>query len=322
MQATGSEASPPGLLVVICGATATGKSSLAIALAQQLRGVILGADSRQVYREFDIGTAKPSLSERQLVPHYLMDIRAPTEPLTLADYQQQAQGLIANFHAQTAVLPLLVGGTGLYIRSVVRGLAIPKVPPQANLRSQLQSLGQPWCYQLLQNLDPAAAVKIHPNDPTRTIRALEVFYTTGKPISAQQGETPPRYPILQIGLDCLESDKEDGLAQRIALRTQRMIDDGFVAEVETLCHRYGVDFPLLNTLGYQEIKHYLMGKQSRDEAIALMTLHTRQFAKRQRTWFRADPTIEWFDSNAPDLVDATLKRIQTFLQTARDGSSA
>ncbi len=289
-------------LIVICGATATGKSGLALHLAKRLGSVILSADSRQVYREFNIGTAKPSLAELQAVPHYLIDICDATETMTVADYQEQAQALINSLPNSPL---LLVGGTGLYIRSIVQGMKIPRVAPNYELRSQLESLGQTTIYGILQQVDPIAAQKIHPNDPVRTLRALEVFYVTGVPISEQQGENPPDYPILQIGLDC-EMDK---LSERIYKRTQQMITDGLVAEVEYLCEKYGADLPLLNTLGYQEIKEYLAGKISLEEAKELTVLHTRQFAKRQRTWFKAYPQIEWFDANDPDLLDKVWQRV-------------
>jgi len=295
-------------LITICGATATGKSQLAIALATKLGfAVILSADSRQVYREFNIGTAKPSIAEQNLVPHYLIDICTPTETLTVADYQTQAQALISQFQQQEKI-PLLVGGTGLYIRAVVQGLKIPRVAPNIELRSQLESLGQTQLYSILQQVDSVAAQKIHPNDLVRTLRALEVFYVTGHPISQQQGENPPNYPILQIGLDC-----SIDLRDRIFQRTEQMIADGLVAEVEYLYHKYGADLPLLNTLGYHEIKQFLIGEITLDEAKELIVLHTRQFAKRQRTWFRAYPQIEWFNADAPDLFDQVYQRVQEFL---------
>ncbi|MEH2180558.1 tRNA (adenosine(37)-N6)-dimethylallyltransferase MiaA [Nostoc sp.] len=283
-------------LIVICGATATGKSSLALALAMRLGSVIFSADSRQVYREFDIGTAKPTVAEQKLVQHYLIDICEPTDVMTVADYQEQTQALIAS----VGVIPLfLVGGTGLYIRSIVRGMKIPRVAPQKELRSQLESLGQTQLYAMLQQVDPIAAQKIHGNDSVRTLRALEVFYITGYPISEQKGENPPNYPILQIGLDC----NVERLAARIQQRTEQMIANGLVAEVENLCQKYGADLSLLNTLGYQEIKQYLAGDISLDEAKELTILHTRQFAKRQRTWFRADPQIKWFDADDAELLE-------------------
>jgi tRNA dimethylallyltransferase len=298
-------------LIVICGATATGKSSLAIALARRLNSVILGADSRQVYREFNIGTAKPSIAEQQTIPHYLIDFCHPTETLTLAEYQTQAQRLIAQLHENDSTCsPLLVGGTGLYLRSITRGLKIPKVPPQPELRSQLQRLGQSQCYAMLQQVDPQSAAKIHARDTVRTLRSLEVFYTTGQPISAQQGEQPPAYPILQIGLDCRDTAR---LHDRIQQRTKEMVAAGFANEVRDLCQKYGVELPLLQTLGYAEFKPYVAGTCSLEEAQALTVVHTRQFAKRQRTWFRSNSEIEWFDADAPDLENQVWQRIQSFL---------
>ena len=298
-------------LIVICGATATGKSGLGIALAQRLNSKILSADSRQVYRKFDIGTAKPTLAQQQLVPHEFIDICDPTETLTVADYQQQAQELIA-----TTENPLLVGGTGLYIKAIVKGLKIPRVAPQPQLRSQFQQLGQSHCYTLLQQIDPIATAKIHPNDAVRTQRALEVYYVTGQPISQQQGENPPNYPVLQLGLQL----DNDCLTQRIQQRTELMVEMGFVKEVKSLMALYGEKLPLLQTLGYQEMIQYLLGKISLDEAIALTVLHTRQFAKRQRTWFRAIPEIEWFEADCPDLVEQVWKRVQDFLSLEQSHS--
>lgn len=336
--------SPVSGLVVICGATATGKSGLAIALAQRLllnriNSAIISADSRQVYREFNIGTAKPSIQDQKEVPHCLIDICNPRETLTVADYQMYAQALIARCHDPVSAsplvqssmnqpdvhslsaqpidclahssspIPLLVGGTGLYIRAVTKGLKIPRVPPQPALRSQLQTLGQAQCYEMLCQVDPKAAQKIHPNDEVRTVRSLEVFYTTGSPISEQQGENPPDYPILQIGLDCANPSN---LQQRIVQRTKQMVVDGLVDEVDYLCQKYQPDLPLLNTLGYAEFKQYWQGTISQAEALEQTILHTRQFAKRQRTWFRAYPEIEWFDADAPNLVEQVWQRVETF----------
>jgi tRNA dimethylallyltransferase len=332
-------------LIVICGATATGKSGLALELAMRLNTVILSADSRQVYREFDIGTAKPTKAEQALVPHYLIDICNPTEIMTVADFQQQVYRVIegvgsresvvggirevrkvegveenknknTSYSSSTSSTPysllptlfLLAGGTGLYIKSIVRGMKIPRVAPNIELRSHLELLGQVQLYEMLQQVDSVAASKIHANDSVRTLRALEVYYVTGIPISEQQGENPPDYPILQIGLDC----EPMHLQERIAQRTKKMVKDGFVEEVKYLCGKYGEDLPLLNTLGYQEIKQYLAGEISLDEAKELIVIHTRQFAKRQRTWFRAVPDIEWFDVESSDLLEKVWQRIQLF----------
>ncbi|MGC1395354.1 MAG: tRNA (adenosine(37)-N6)-dimethylallyltransferase MiaA [Coleofasciculaceae cyanobacterium] len=309
-------------LITICGATATGKSGLALALAQRLGCVIISADSRQVYREFNIGTAKPSVAEQREVPHYLLDICEPTETMTLADYQLQAQALVRHFHLPChestskelpykTCLPLLVGGTGLYIRAVVKGLKIPRVAPQIELRKQLSQLGQTQLYAFLQQVDPTAAMKIHANDHVRTLRALEVFYVTGRPISEQQGENPPHYPILQIGLECSDTNI---LNHRIQQRTEQMLELGWEAEVIYLGKKYGFDLPLLNTLGYQEMKQYILGDISLSQAKELTVLHTRQFAKRQRTWFRAVPEIIWFNADDPDLLEQVWQQVQQFIE--------
>jgi tRNA dimethylallyltransferase len=293
------------MLIVICGATATGKSGLAIEIARRLNSVIISADSRQIYREFDIATAKVSSAELALVPHCLVSTCDPNYTLTAAEYQAQAQNLIDRFHQQRQI-PLLVGGTGLYIKSVVKGMKIPRVAPQPELRSQLTKLGQMQCYQILQQIDRQATIKIHANDAIRTIRALEVYYVTGRTISSQQGEYPPSYPILQIGLDCADLDL---LARRIQQRTQQMLALGWEAEVKYLGDKYGWGLPLLNTLGYAEMRQYLQGEISLVEAIDLTVLHTRQFAKRQRTWFGSNSEIEWFDSDDKMLLDRVWSRV-------------
>jgi tRNA dimethylallyltransferase len=315
----GAHRNPPGLIVV-CGATATGKTSLAIALAQRLGSIVISADSRLVYRGFDIGTAKPTQAERQGVAHYAIDICDPRETLTVADYQAQVRELIAQQHAQQHAQqntnhsqnqpqrhpcsgwPILAGGTGLYIKSIVRGMKIPRVAPNDDLRDQLAQLGQHQCYALLQQVDRAATHKIHANDIHRTLRALEVFYVTGRSLTSQQGEAPPHYPIVQIGLSC----DRDRLNRRIQQRTAQMVAAGFVDEVRSLCATYGETLPLLDTLGYAEFRQYLAGEMDRETAIELTAIHTRQFAKRQRTWFQKDPSIHWIDADADDRLDQAL----------------
>jgi tRNA dimethylallyltransferase len=281
-------------LIVILGATATGKTGLAIALAQHLGLPILSADSRQIYRYFDIGTAKPTIAERQGIPHYLIDIADPDQTITLADYQDQAQALINHFHAQ-GITPILVGGSGLYIKAITAGLQIPRVPPQPDLRSQLMQLGQNYCYQILQQVDPASAAKIHHHDQVRTLRSLEIFYVTGHPQSLLQCERPPAYPIVQIGLEC--SDLEQ-YRQLVSDRTEQMLEQGWLTEIINLQKHYGKDLPLLQTLGYREMADYLDNKIDLKSAKELTVIHTCQFAKRQRTWFRGsgngDRPIHWF----------------------------
>lgn len=318
-------------LIAIVGPTATGKTALAIAVAEALGTGIIGADSRQIYRYFDVGTAKPTGADRDRVAHALVDCWEPDCPKTLADYQELARSRLEAMQRSGRV-PLLVGGTGLYVKSIVRGLKIPRVAPQPQLRSQLMAQGQVYCYGCLRRVDPAAAAKIHPNDVTRTVRALEIFYCSGRPASEQQGEAPPPYPILQIGIDCLDAmgegrsrdrrtkamdetiDRGDRLTVRIGQRTRAMFEAGFVAEAAALRDRYGPDLPLLQTLGYREVGQFLDGQISLTEAEALTVLHTRQFAKRQRTWFRADPTIQWLDSDDPQVRDRAIALARAFQQ--------
>ena len=277
-------------------------------LASQWPVSILSADSRQIYREFDIGTAKPSLADRQRVKHYFIDICEPTELLTVAAYQQQARSVIASMHQMQERTPLLAGGTGLYVNAIAKGLKIPRVAPHSNLRSQLQSLGQPHCYQLLHQVDPDATKRIHQNDQVRTLRALEVFYVSGRTISSQQGEDPPDYPILYIGLSC----EPDALRSRIVTRTHQMVEMGLVHEVSYLVEKYGVDLPLLKTLGYAEIVQHLLRESSLDSAVNAIVQHTCQFAKRQRTWFQKETRIEWFVADDPNLAKKVSKRVEEF----------
>ncbi|NJK35166.1 MAG: tRNA (adenosine(37)-N6)-dimethylallyltransferase MiaA [Oscillatoriales cyanobacterium SM2_2_1] len=271
---------PPGLIVIV-GATATGKTSLAIQLAQTLSLPILNGDSRQVYRYFDIGTAKPTLTQQQGVPHHLLDIAEPDAPLTVAMYQQQAQGLIQTFHQQ-GVTPILVGGSGLYIRAIIAGLTMPAIAPQPDLRHQLSQLGQEQCHALLQHLDPPSAAKIHGHDSVRTLRALEVFYCTGQPLSQLCAACPPPYPIWQFGLPTPPAPL---YRQSLGDRTRAMLAAGWLAEVQSLRHRYGAQLPLLRTLGYAELGEHLDGHIPLSEATVQIEQHTYQFAKRQRTWF-------------------------------------
>jgi tRNA dimethylallyltransferase len=274
-------------LIVVLGATATGKTSLSIKLAETLNAPILSADSRQVYRHFNIGTSKPSLIEQQDIPHHLIDIAEPNTTLTLAEYQEQAQSLISEFHDQ-GITPILVGGTGLYIKSIVCGMKIPRVAPNLELRSQLLALGQNQCHKVLLQVDPDT--RIHANDRFRTIRALEVFYVTGKTLSEQQSQSPPSYPIVQIGINTPENHREI-----IGDRLEQMIELGWLEEIQSIQDQYGKNLALLKTLGYAEMSDYLAGKTNLGTAKDLTTTHTLQFAKHQRTWFRGDRNINWIN---------------------------
>ena len=289
----GSEAQSP--LVVIVGPTAVGKTRLALRLAGELEAEVVSADSRQVYRGMDIGTDKPAAEERQRVPHHLVDIVDPDEKLTLARYQDMAYAAIEDVLARGRV-PLLVGGTGLYIKSVVEGWSIPRVKPNEALRAELyreaEVKGEEALHARLRQVDPVAAEKIDPRNVRRVIRALEVYLETGKPISELQRRRPPPYRILQIGLTMDRA----ALYQRIDQRVDRMIERGLVEEVRGLVEQgYGRELPAMSGLGYRQIGCYLRGEISLEEAIRLIKRDTRRFVRQQYNWFRLDDErIHWF----------------------------
>ena len=267
------------LVIVLLGPTASGKTDLAIALARALDLAVLNVDSRQLYRQMDVGTAKPTAAQRAQARHELLDLRDPDQPLNLQEFRAIAE---AQLNAELARKPLalLAGGSGLYLQAITQGMNPPAVPPQPQLRAQLAALGQPLCHQLLRQGDPVAAGRIAPADAVRTQRALEVLYATGRPLSEQQGATPPPWRLLELGLN------PANLEARIAERTRALYGQGLVAETEALIGRYGPELPLLDTIGYAEARQLLAGTLTEAEAGALTQQRTRQFAKRQRTWFR------------------------------------
>ena len=276
------------LVIVLLGPTASGKTAWGIELAQALDLAVLSVDSRQLYKEMDIGTAKPTPAQRAAVRHELLDLRRPDQPINLQEFRAEAEQLIAAEHARRGIA-LLVGGSGLYLKAITQGMTPPAVPPQPQLRAQLESLGQPLCHQLLLAADPAAGARIMPNDAVRTQRALEVLYATGIPLSAQQGATPPPWRVIELGLN------PPDLKRRIAQRTAGLYTDGLVEETRSLVERYGASCPLLDTIGYGEAKAVLRGELGEAEAIALTTQRTQQFAKRQRTWFRRQHQPIWLN---------------------------
>ena len=267
------------LVIVLLGPTASGKTDLAIALARALDLAVLNVDSRQLYRQMDVGTAKPTAAQRAQARHELLDLRDPDQPLNLQEFRAIAE---AQLNAELARKPLalLAGGSGLYLQAITQGMNPPAVPPQPQLRAQLAALGQPLCHQLLRQGDPVAAGRIAAADAVRTQRALEVLYATGRPLSEQQGATPPPWRLLELGLN------PANLEARIAERTRALYGQGLVAETEALIGRYGPELPLLDTIGYAEARQLLAGTLTEAEAGALTQQRTRQFAKRQRTWFR------------------------------------
>lgn len=276
-------------LVAIVGPTAVGKTALAIRLAQRLNGEIVSADSRQVYRLMDIGTAKPGAAERAAVPHHLLDCVTPDETYTLAMYQEQAYTAIAAITARGR-LPLLVGGTGQYLAAVLQGWQIPRVAPQPALRARLEQeaseRGVAVLYQRLQQIDPTAAATVGPDNLRRIIRALEVYETTGQPISAQQQRQPPPYQITTLWLTM----DRVRLYERIDWRVDMMMAAGLLDEVQALLARgYGWELSAMSGLGYRQFRPYLDGVTPLAECVQRLKFDTHGFVRRQDNWFKRLP---------------------------------
>lgn len=281
------------LLVVILGPTASGKTSLALTLAEQLGGEIVSCDSVAVYREFEIGTAKPSAQERERVPHHLIDVVSPLDVFTAGDYSRLARAAIGEIHAR-GHMPVIAGGTGLYLRALIEGL-FPGPPRSEELRERLRERaaerGPQYLHRILARLDPPAAAAIHPNDAAKLVRALEVCLSTRRSMTDlwRQGRDPlTGFRILRIGLN---PDRE-ALYQRINARARQMFDRGLVDETRDLMRRYPDARPL-ESLGYRQAAQYLRGELSLEQAITLAQQGHRNYAKRQLTWFRREPDVTW-----------------------------
>ena len=292
---------PP--LIFIVGPTAVGKTELAIQLAERLNGEIVSADSRLFYRGMDIGTAKPTSKERARVPHHLIDVANPDEIWSLAVFQQKAIEIIANVHAREK-LPFLVGGTGQYVRAVTQGWTPPQVEPDPRLRGVLEELAREkgifWLHAILERIDPAAAKKIDPRNVRRTIRALEVILTTGKPFSQQRRQSDSPYSLLTIGL---KRPREE-LYKRVDERIEAMFAAGFVEEVKRLLEKgYSPTLPTMSAIGYRECIQVVKGQWSIEQAKVEMRRATRIFVRRQANWFKEnDPQIHWFEAGQENVV--------------------
>lgn len=298
-------------VVVIVGATGVGKTALGIALAQQFNGEIIGADSRQVYRYMEIGTAKPTPAERAAAVHHLIDVVDPDQVLSLAVYQHMAYATIAEISAR-GKLPLLVGGTGQYITAVLEGWNAPEVPPNAPLRAELEAEvaahGTQALVKRLQALDPASAARIDPHNHRRLIRAIEVCLDSGLPFSQQRRKNPPPYRVLEIGLDL----PREALYPRLDARIDQMLADGLLAEVEALHNRgYDWNLPAMSGLGYAQLGAFLRGEMDLPSAVAAIKQATRVFVRRQSTWFRHHGAVEWFE--APPNVERISTRLRDWL---------
>ena len=299
-------------LVVILGPTASGKTGLALELAEKFKGEIVNADSRQIYREMDIGTGK--VESRKFIkskvykvesPIHLINIINPDEKFSSAQYKKLAVEKIGKIQTRNKV-PFLVGGTGLYISSVVDNLEIPKAPPNNKIREKLEKLNSEELFEKLKKIDLKSAEIIGENNKRKLIRALEVCEITGKPFSAQQAKGEPLFKTLQIGI---RIDREK-LYKKIDQRVDKMIKIGLIEEVKNLTEKYSFDLPAMSGIGYQEIGSYLQNKTALEEAIQRTKFRTHQYARRQMTWFRRDERIEWIENyeKAEKLINRFLKK--------------
>jgi tRNA dimethylallyltransferase len=302
-----------GPLVVITGPTGVGKTALSLEIARQFGGEIVGADSRQIYRGMDIGTAKPTPAEQTAAPHHLIDLCTPDTILTVAEYQQLAYAAIDDIHARRR-LPLLVGGTVLYIRAVVEGLRIPEVPPNPEVRAELEAAlaaeGRDALFARLQALDPATAAVIDRQNPRRVLRALEIYMATGKPKVELEGADPPPYALLRIGL----TRPRPALYAQIDARVAQMVEEGLVEETaRLLAVGYSPTLPAMTSLGYREIAAYLREEMTLDAAVARIQVETHRYVRHQATWFRKLPAVTWFDLEDPAAPSAVMDAVEAFV---------
>lgn len=303
-------------LLAIVGPTATGKSALALRLAERLRGEVINADSRQIYRGMDIGTAKPSNDDRERVPHRLIDIADPAEPFSLGRYLDLASEALSDCWSRD-VLPIVAGGTGQYVWALLEGWQVPRVAPDRELRSELEARAardgpQPLLDEL-RRVDPAYAARVDPQNVRRIIRAIEVYRRTGRPLSSCQTRLPPDFSWLVIGLSCPREE----LYRRIDARVNAMIGAGLVDEVRGLIEGgCGCDRPSMSSIGYRQVCQHLAGELSIEETIARIKTETHRLVRMQQNWFRAgDPRIRWVDVTAGDPFAEALRVVESELAT-------
>lgn len=310
----------PAPLIVLVGPTASGKSSIALALAERVGGEIVAADSMQVYRGLDIGTAKPTAEERVRVPHHLLDLRAPDQPFTAVDYVRLASAAIVDIRTRGR-LPIVVGGTGLYVRALFYGLFDGPGEITAlreTLNQEAARAGSATLYRRLEAIDPEAAAAIHPNDLFRIVRALEVAAVSGRPISSLRVEGRRNYkpvpgPVLTFGL---ERNRQE-LYQRIEARVEAMMAQGLLREVQVLLDQgYSGTLRPFRAIGYRHIIEYLKGQRSLDDSIASLKRDTRRYAKRQLTWFRHQDEVEWLSVEGSVVSERMLRLLAERIEAA------
>lgn len=275
-------------VIAIVGATASGKTAYSIELAKKINGEIISADSRLVYKGFDIGTAKPTKQERQGIPHHLIDIVEPEFDYSAGLFQKQAREVILEINSRGNV-PIIVGGTGLYIDILLKNFDLPQIPPNKDFRKNLANTDVHYLFELLKNKDSEAAESIDSNDRKKIIRALEIIATTGKPLKQSRGILQQEFDIQWIG----RNFDRITLYNRINSRVDTMFEQGLLDETKNLLEKHGKIPNLINTIGYREVIGYIDNKYSLDEAKELLKKNTRNYAKRQLTWFRKNTNIEW-----------------------------
>lgn len=275
-------------LIVILGPTASGKTTLAIKLAKKFNGEIISADSRQVYKEMGIGTAKPSKKEIKTIPYYLINMVRLNQEFNVAVYKKMALKSIKDIQKRKKI-PFLVGGTGLYIRAIVDNILFPKVPPQKKIREKLEKKTPQELFKIYKKLDPEGAKFIDKENTRRLIRAIEVSKVTKKPFWKQREKRKPLFDILEIGIKLPKTE----LKKRIEKRVKKMFKLGLEKEVKNLVKKYGFEIPSMQTIGYQEWLEYFNKKINKQELKDKIVLHTLQFAKRQMTWFKRNKKIYW-----------------------------
>ncbi len=301
--------------VAIVGATACGKSELAMMLAEKLNGEIVCMDSMQIYRRMDIGTAKPTEADRALVPHYMLDIVEPTDTYTVAQYAEETRAVLCGIRARGKV-PILVGGTGLYLRALMHGMPLGGAGSDEALREELHAIadepgGKEKLHRILDEVDPSSAAKLHINDIRRVIRAIEVFKLTGKPLSEQAAHTDGQTAdILPLGLLM----PRPLLYERIEKRVRRMLDDGLLNEVEALL-KSGVtdDAQSMQGIGYKELVSVVRHGAPLEEAARQVILNTRHYAKRQGAFFRTEPDIEWLETQNDALLQTAYEKSARYM---------
>lgn len=280
--------------IIILGPTAVGKSKLAIELAKEINGEIISADSMQVYRGMDIGTAKPTKEEQQGIPHHLIDIRNPDQDWTVSDFVEQIKKLSEQIK-QRKKIPIIVGGTGLYLWTLLEGYSLPIAPADKTIRERLENSALSTLHSQLASVDPEAAKKIHANDKKRIVRALEVYELTGEPISKLQKKRKPRSSFAGFQTIGLTLPREE-LYKRINQRVDQMIEKGLIKEVERLLTKGSPkDLPAFQALGYKEAIEHLEGHWTLDKMTEELKKRTRNFARRQTTWFKRFKNVKWFE---------------------------